>query len=253
MPPPLAHARSLPTGLCQWAASLVRPNLVHPPFTVSIFGTLRSCMLHGHMLEVGDVLSLSWSVIGDAGEAIALAPPGSCVAMEASVAGLPSDALKAIDDVGTIDRLDASSLAVCRPCQMCCVPVFGCISCNCMSLSMTAAPCRVQAYVGGEVTASGRTAVPLPEVQEEVFDLSALEALAAQGARLQHWNLRKWPCCFFVPFIVHPAVVDCKSRHPWSWVLVIWLAQVWAHPRPVTGMTRRSQKAARILALVLSR
>ena len=38
-----------------------------------------------------------------------------------------------------------------------------------------------QAYVGGEVTASGRTRVPLPEVQEEVFDLSALEALAAQG------------------------------------------------------------------------
>ena len=39
----------------------------------------------------------------------------------------------------------------------------------------------MQAYVGGEVTASGRTKVPLPEVQEEVFDLSALEALAAQG------------------------------------------------------------------------
>lgn len=49
---------------------------------------------------------------GDAGEAVALAPPGSCVAMEASVGGLPSDALRAIDDVGAIDRLDASSLAV---------------------------------------------------------------------------------------------------------------------------------------------
>lgn len=42
----------------------------------------------------------------------------------------------------------------------------------------------LQAYVGGEVTASGRTAVPIPEVQEEVFDLSALEALA-QGARAE--------------------------------------------------------------------
>jgi hypothetical protein len=41
----------------------------------------------------------------------------------------------------------------------------------------------MQAYVGGEVTASGRTKVPLPEVQEEVFDLSALEALAAQGGQ----------------------------------------------------------------------
>jgi hypothetical protein len=99
-------------------------------------------------------LASDWTVsmggfIGDAGEAIVLAPPDSCVAMEASVAGLPSDALKAIDDIGDIERLDDSSLA---------------------------------AYVGGEVTASGRTKVPLPEVQEEVFDLSALEALAAQGA-----------------------------------------------------------------------
>jgi len=52
-----------------------------------------------------------------------------------------------------------------------------------------------QAYVGGEVTASGRTAVPLPEAQEEVFDLSALEALASGGdhpAKLQHMR----SCCW---------------------------------------------------------
>lgn len=55
---------------------------------------------------------VSMTSAGEAGEAIALAPPDSCVAMEASVAGLPSDALKAIDDIGTIDRLDDSSLAV---------------------------------------------------------------------------------------------------------------------------------------------
>lgn len=41
-----------------------------------------------------------------------LATPGTCVAMEASVAGLPSDSLKSIPDVGAIDRIDATSLAV---------------------------------------------------------------------------------------------------------------------------------------------
>ncbi len=40
-----------------------------------------------------------------------LAAPGSCVAMESSVGGLPSDALK-VTDIGAIDRLDASSLSV---------------------------------------------------------------------------------------------------------------------------------------------
>jgi hypothetical protein len=49
----------------------------------------------------------------------------------------------------------------------------------------------MQAYVGGEVTASGRTKVPLPEVQEEVFDLSALEALAAQGMQSSHGSASK--------------------------------------------------------------
>lgn len=50
-----------------------------------------------------------------------------------------------------------------------------------------------QAYVGGEVTASGRTAVPLPEAQEEVFDLSALEALASGGDHPQKFQrMRSW-------------------------------------------------------------
>lgn len=57
-------------------------------------------------------VSLCKTTAGDAGEGIVLAPPDSCVAMEASVAGLPSDALKAIDDIGDIERLDDSSLAV---------------------------------------------------------------------------------------------------------------------------------------------
>ena len=63
----------------------------------------------------GVPLSLCTTSAGDAGEAIVLAPPESCVAMEASVAGLPSDALKAIDDIGDIERLDDSSLAVRYP------------------------------------------------------------------------------------------------------------------------------------------
>lgn len=53
----------------------------------------------------------------------------------------------------------------------------------------------VQAYVGGEVTASGRTKVPLPEVQEEVFDLSALEALAAQGGQSFPGSASKQRAC----------------------------------------------------------
>lgn len=63
----------------------------------------------------GVPLSLCTTSAGDAGEAIVLAPRESCVAMEASVAGLPSDALKAIDDIGDIERLDDSSLAVRYP------------------------------------------------------------------------------------------------------------------------------------------
>jgi hypothetical protein len=49
---------------------------------------------------------------GDAQEAIMLATPGTCVPMEASVAGLPSDSLHAVPDVGAIDRIDATSLTV---------------------------------------------------------------------------------------------------------------------------------------------
>lgn len=41
-----------------------------------------------------------------------LATPGTCVAMEASVAGLPADSLKSIPDVGAIDRIDATQLSV---------------------------------------------------------------------------------------------------------------------------------------------
>ena len=72
------------------------------------------CILETNADSLLDVVPpfLRVAFAGEAGEAIALAPPDSCVAMEASVAGLPSDALKAIDDIGTIDRLDDSSLAV---------------------------------------------------------------------------------------------------------------------------------------------
>lgn len=49
---------------------------------------------------------------GEGSEILALAAPGSVVAMEATVAGLPPDALAAADDTGPIEPLDAKALQV---------------------------------------------------------------------------------------------------------------------------------------------
>ena len=43
---------------------------------------------------------------------VTLAPPGSVVAMEATVAGLAPDALAAAEDTGPIEKLDQKSLQV---------------------------------------------------------------------------------------------------------------------------------------------
>ena len=49
---------------------------------------------------------------GDGSDVLTLAAPGSVIAMEATVAGMPPDALAAADDTGPIEPLDAKALKV---------------------------------------------------------------------------------------------------------------------------------------------